>query len=165
MPDNKNQSKEINIKLLAIGAGLLLFVMMQPSIFLLAKIAIGLIMVSVATIAIKIALKTILNVLENKQADQAQAAQQTTQNKIINLAIGLMSIFAAGLSMLIIAKTGLTTACTAVAALVLYEYAKDVATGKAINDKLDKIVGDITNFVVGNIERLVPPQSRQNSLN
>ncbi len=57
--------------------------MMLPSILLLAKIAIGLIMVSVAAIAIKVALKTISNALEDKQADQSQATQQTTQSKII----------------------------------------------------------------------------------
>lgn len=69
----------------------------------LAKIAIGLIMVSVAAIAIKVALKTISNALEDKQADQSQATQQTTQSKIINLAIGLTSIFVGGLSLFIIA--------------------------------------------------------------
>ncbi len=93
MNTGTNQSKKINEKWLAGGIGALLFVMMLPSILLLAKIAIGLIMVSVAAIAIKVALKTISNALEDKQADQSQATQQTTQSKIINLAIGLTSIF------------------------------------------------------------------------
>ncbi|GFR17469.1 uncharacterized protein TNCT_286101 [Trichonephila clavata] len=106
---------------------------MLPSILLLAKIAIGLIMVSVAAIAIKVALKTISNALEDKQADQSQATQQTTQSKIINLAIGLTSIFVGGLSLFIIAQTGLIAACAAITALALHEYVK-----KSRNRKRDK---------------------------
>ncbi len=77
--------------------------MMLPSILLLAKIAIELIMVSVAAIAIKVALKTISNVLEKKEVGQNQVAQKTTQSKIINLAIGLTSILVGRLSLFIIA--------------------------------------------------------------
>ncbi|WP_395463320.1 hypothetical protein [Wolbachia endosymbiont of Cantharis cryptica] len=160
MHTNENQPKKINEKWLAIGAGSLLFIMMLPSILLLAKIAIGLIMVPVAAIAIKIASKTISNVLEDKQADQNQATQQTTQSKIINLAIGLISIFAGGLSLLIIAQTGLTAACAAVAALVLYECFEGKIGGN-IKDKFDEIAKTTTNCIVSNIKKLIPPQNRQ----
>ncbi|MDR2832049.1 MAG: hypothetical protein LBV62_04015 [Rickettsiales bacterium] len=157
----KSNLKKINKKWLAIGAGSLLFAMMLPSVLLLAKIAIGLIMVSVAAIAVKVALKTISNTLEDKQADQSQAMQQTTQSKIINLAIGLVSIFTGGLSLFIIAKTGFIAACAAVSGLVLYEYVKDEEVGKNINTKLDKIADNTTNFVVSSVEALIPSQDRQ----
>ncbi|MDR1139486.1 MAG: hypothetical protein LBJ80_04515 [Rickettsiales bacterium] len=161
MSDNENQSKKINGKWLAIGAGLLLFVMMLPSILLLAKIAIGLIIVPVVAIAMKVASKTIPEVLEDRQKDQNQATQQTTQSRIINLAIGLLSIFAGGLLLFTIAQIGLTATCAAVAALVLYKCFKDREIGKDINDKLDEIAESTTNFIVSNIEKLIPQQSRQ----
>lgn len=161
MLDSGNQSKKISGKWLAIGAGSLLLVMMLPSILLLAKIAIGLIIVPVVAIAIKVALKTISKVLEDKQEDQNQATQQTTQSRIINLAIGLLSIFVGGLSLFTIAQIGLTATCAAVAALVLYGYFKDEKIGKGINDKLDEIAENTTDFIVSNIEKLLPQQSRQ----
>ncbi|WP_265016130.1 hypothetical protein [Wolbachia endosymbiont (group A) of Anoplius nigerrimus] len=154
MNTSTNQPKKINEKWLTIVAGSLLFAMMLPSILLLAKIAIGLIMVSVAAIAIKVALKTISNVLEEKEA------QQTTQNKIINLAIGLTSILVGGLSMLIIAQTGLIAACAAITALALHEYVKNQEIGKEINDKFDKVADGITDFIVSSVENLFQ-QSRQ----
>ncbi|WP_353274514.1 hypothetical protein [Wolbachia endosymbiont (group A) of Ennomos erosarius] len=147
MNTSTNQPKKINEKWLIIVAGSLLFAMMLPSILLLAKIAIGLIMVSVAAIAIKVALKTISNVLEEKEA------QQTTQSKIINLAIGLTSILVGGLSLFIIAQTGLIAACAAITALVLYEN-KEI--GKEINDKFEKVADSITDFIVSNVEKLIP---------
>ncbi|MCM1001103.1 MAG: hypothetical protein KTV72_02070 [Wolbachia endosymbiont of Melophagus ovinus] len=161
MLDSGNQSKKISGKWLAIGAGSLLFVMTLPSISLLAQIAIGLAMASIAAIAIKIASKTISKVLEDKQEDQNQATQQTTQSRIINLAIGLLSIFVGGLSLFTIAQIGLTATCAAVAALVLYACFKDEKTGKDINDKLDEIAENTTDFIVSNIERLIPQQSHQ----
>ncbi|MFP3016639.1 MAG: hypothetical protein ACEY3L_00300 [Wolbachia sp.] len=154
MNTSTNQPKKINEKWLTIVAGSLLFAMMLPSILLLAKIAIGLIMVSVAAIAIKVALKTISNVLEEKEA------QQTTQSKIINLAIGLTSILVGGLSMLIIAQTGLIAACAAITALALHEYVKNQEIGKEINDKFDKVADGITDFIVSSVENLFQ-QSRQ----
>ncbi|WP_253302678.1 hypothetical protein [Wolbachia endosymbiont of Psylliodes chrysocephala] len=154
MNTSTNQPKKINEKWLTIVAGSLLFAMMLPSILLLAKIAIGLIMVSVAAIAIKVALKTISNVLEEKEA------QQTTQSKIINLAIGLTSILVGGLSMLIIAQTGLIAACAAITALALHEYVKNQEIGKEINDKFDKVADDTINFIVSSVENLFQ-QSRQ----
>ncbi|MFP3036344.1 MAG: hypothetical protein ACEY3A_05215 [Wolbachia sp.] len=156
MPDSRNQSK-INGKWLAIEAGSLLLVMMLPSILLLAKMAIGLIIVTVVAIAIKVASKTISKVLEDKQEDK----NQTTQSKIINLAIGLLSIFVGGLSLFTIAQIGLTATCAAVAALVLYTCFKDREIGKDINQTLDGIADITTDFIVGNIERLIPQQSRQ----
>lgn len=143
-------------KLLIVGAGLLFFAMVFPSFFLLAKIAIGLAMIAIATIAVKIFSKTISNALEKEKVDQNQAAQQTTQSKIINLAIGLTFIFAGGLSMLIIAKTGLIAACAAITALALHEYVKNEKIGKEINDKFDKVADDTINFIVSNVEELIP---------
>ncbi|MGL9718543.1 MAG: hypothetical protein ACR5K9_07825 [Wolbachia sp.] len=160
MPGSGNQSEKINVKWSAIGAGSLLLVMMLPSILLLAKIAIGLIIIPVVAIAMKVASKTISKVLED-QNDQNQATQQTTQSKIINLAIGLLSIFVGGLSLFTIAQIGLTVTCAAVAALVLYACFKDREIGKNINDKLDEIAENTTDFIVSNIEKLIPQQSRQ----
>ncbi|OAL98389.1 hypothetical protein [Wolbachia endosymbiont of Dactylopius coccus] len=146
-------TKKINEKWLTIVAGSLLFAMMLPSILLLAKIAIGLIMVSVAAIAIKVALKTTSNVLEEKEAE---VAQQTTQSKIINLAIGLTSILVGGLSLFIIAQTGLIAACAAITALALHEYVKNKEIGKDINNKFDKVADGITDFIVSSVEKLIP---------
>ncbi|MDG7056820.1 MAG: hypothetical protein LKM43_01555 [Wolbachia endosymbiont of Penenirmus auritus] len=157
MPDSGNQSKKISGKWLAIGAGSLLLVMMLPSILLLAKIAIGLIIVPVIAIAIKVASKTISQVLEDKQEDQ----NQTTQSRMINLVIGLLSIFVGGLSLFTIAQIGLTATCAAVAALVLYACFKDEKIGKDINEKLGRIADNTTDFIVSNIEKLIPQQSRQ----
>jgi Na+/H+ antiporter NhaB len=109
----------------------------------------------------KVALKTMSKVLEGKQEDQNQATQQTTQSKIINLAIGLLSIFAIGLSLFTIAQIGLAATCAAVAALVLYGCFKDEEIGKNINDKLDEIAESTTDFIVSNIEKLIPQQSCQ----
>ncbi|MDR0773245.1 MAG: hypothetical protein LBE46_02865 [Wolbachia pipientis] len=156
MNTSTNQPKKINEKWLTIVAGSLLFVMMLPSILLLAKIAIGLIMVSVAAIAIKVALKTISNVLEEKEAGQNQVAQQTTQSKIINLAIELTSILVGGLSLFIIAQTGLIAACAAITALALHEYVKNEEIGKDINNKFDKVADGITDFIVSSVEKLIP---------
>ncbi|WP_250294859.1 hypothetical protein [Wolbachia endosymbiont of Oedothorax gibbosus] len=139
-------------KLLIAGAGLLLFAMAFPSFFLLAKIAIGLAMIAIATIAVKISSKAISNALEEKKADTNQTAQQTTQSKIINLAIGLVSIFVGGLSLLTIAQTGLIPACAAITALVLY---KNEEIGKYIDNKLDKVADDVTDFTVSSIEKLI----------
>ncbi|XCA32811.1 MAG: hypothetical protein ABS808_03095 [Wolbachia endosymbiont of Polyergus mexicanus] len=152
MNTNTNQPKKINEKWLTIVAGSLLFAMMLPSILLLAKIAIGLIMVSVAAIAIKVALKTTSNVLEEKEAE---VAQQTTQSKIINLAIGLTSILVGGLSLFIIAQTGLIAACAAITALALHEYVKNEEIGKDINNKFDKVADGITDFIVSSVEKLI----------
>ena len=152
MHTNTNQPKKINEKWLTIVAGSLLFAMMLPSILLLAKIAIGLIMVSVAAIAIKVALKTTSNVLEEKEAE---VAQQTTQSKIINLAIGLTSILVGGLSLFIIAQTGLIAACAAITALALHEYVKNEEIGKDINNKFDKVADGITDFIVSSVEKLI----------
>ncbi len=113
-------------------------------------------MIAIATIAVKISSKTISNALEKEKVDQNQAAQQTTQSKIINLAIGLTFIFAGGLSMLIIAKTGLIAACAAITALALHEYVKNEEIGKEINDKFDKVADDTINFIVSNVEKLIP---------
>lgn len=138
-------------KLLIAGAGLLFFAMVLPSFFLLAKIAIGLAMIAITTIAVKISSKAISNILEEKKADQA--AQQTTQSKIMNLAIGLVSIFVGGLSLLTIAQTGLIAACTAITALVLY---KNEEIGKDINNEFDKVTDSITDFIVSSVEKLIP---------
>ena len=146
---------------MAIGAGSLLFVMMLPSIFLLAKIAIELIIVPVVVIAMEVALKTMSKVSEDKKEDQNQVTQQTTQSRIINLAIGLLSIFVSGLSLFTIAQIGLTATCAAVAALVLYRCFKDEEIGRDINEKLDGIADSTTDFIVSNIEKLIPQQSRQ----
>ncbi|WP_264338240.1 MULTISPECIES: hypothetical protein [unclassified Wolbachia] len=143
-------------KLLIVGAGLLFFAMMLPSFFLLAKIAIGLAMTAIATIAVKIASKTTSNALEDKQADQSQATQQTTQSKIINLAIGLTSILVGGLSLFIIAQTGLIAACAAITSLALHEYVKNEEIGKDINNKFDKVADSITDFIVSSVEKLIP---------
>src|SRR6266576_4163398 len=152
MHTNTNQPKKINEKWLTIVAGSLLFAMMLPSILLLAKIAIGLIMVSVAAIAIKVALKTTSNVLEEKEAE---VAQQTTQSKIINLAIGLTSILVGGLSLFIIAQTGLIAACAAITALALHEYVKNEEIGKDINNIFDKVADGITDFTVSSVEKII----------
>ncbi|WP_353283539.1 hypothetical protein [Wolbachia endosymbiont (group A) of Pogonocherus hispidulus] len=147
-------------KLLIVGAGLLFFAMVFPSFFLLAKIAIGLAMTAIAIIAVKIASKTISNVLEEKEAGQNQKAQQTTQSKIINLAIGLTSILVGGLSLFIIAQTGLIAACAAITALVLHEYVKNEEIGeeigKDINNKFDKVADSIPDFIVSSVEKIIP---------
>lgn len=143
-------------KLLIVGAGLLFFAMAFPSFFLLAKIAIGLAMIAIVTIAVKIASKAISNVLEEKEAGQNQAAQQTTQSKIINLAIGLTSILVGGLSLFIIAQTGLIAACAAITALVLHEYVKNEEIGKDTNNKFDKVADSIPDFIVSSVEKLIP---------
>ncbi len=143
-------------KLLIAGAGLLFFAMVLPSFFLLAKIAIGLAMIAIATIAVKTASKTISNILEEKEAGQNQAAQQTTQSKIIKLAIGLTSILVGGLSLFIIAQTGLIAACAAITALALHEYVKNQEIGKEINDKFDKVADDTIKFIVSSVEKLIP---------
>ncbi|TVS85608.1 hypothetical protein COM43_004310, partial [Wolbachia pipientis] len=85
MNTSTNQPKKINEKWLFIGVGSLFLAVMLPSIFLLAKIATIFIMISTTAIAIKIASKAISNVLEDKE-------NQSTQNKIINLAVGAVSI-------------------------------------------------------------------------
>ncbi|CAH2210756.1 jg17537 [Pararge aegeria aegeria] len=125
---------------------------MLPSIFLLAKIAMMFVIISTTAIAIKIASKAISNVLEDKE-------NQSTQNKIINLAIGAVSILAGGLSLLITAKVGFIAICSTIAILALYEYIKDEKIGKDINDKFDEIANNTTEFCVNSIEKLIPSQS------
>ncbi len=149
---NTDQSKKINEKWLLIGAGSLLLTIMLPSILLLAKIAIMFIIISTTAIAIKVASKAISNVLEDKE-------NQSTQNKIINLAIGVVSILAGGLSLLITAKVGFIAICSTIAILTLYEYIKDEKIGKDINHKFDEIANNITEFCVKSIEKLIPSQS------
>lgn len=152
MPNNTDQSKKINGKWLFIGGASLFLVIMLPSIFLLAKIAMMFVIISTTAIAIKIASKAISNVLEDKE-------NQSTQNKIINLAIGAVSILAGGLSLLITAKVGFIAICSTIAILALYEYIKDEKIGKDINDKFDEIANNTTEFCVNSIEKLIPSQS------
>ncbi|BET33406.1 MULTISPECIES: hypothetical protein [Wolbachia] len=152
MPNNTDQSKKINEKWLFIGGASLFLVIMLPSIFLLAKIAMMFVIISTTAIAIKIASKAISNVLEDKE-------NQSTQNKIINLAIGAVSILAGGLSLLITAKVGFIAICSTIAILALYEYIKDEKIGKDINDKFDEIANNTTEFCVNSIEKLIPSQS------
>jgi len=157
MLDRGNQSKKINGKWLAIGAGLLLCVMVLPSFFLLAKIAIGLI--AIATISMKTLLKATSNTSEEKKTDQNQVAQQTTRSKI---AVGLTSIFALLLSAFIVVKVGLiATACAAVTALVLYDHLQNKEIGKYINNKFDEVADYTINFITSHVEKLIPQQSRQ----
>lgn len=159
MLDSGNQSKKINGKWLAIGAGLLLCVMVLPSFFFLAKIAIGLITITAATISVKAFLKATSNTSEEKKTDQNQVAQQTTRSKI---AVGLTSIFALLLSTFIVVKVGLiAAACAAVTALILYDCLQDKEIGRYINNKLDEIAESTTDFIVSNIEKLIPQQSCQ----
>ncbi|WP_265041693.1 hypothetical protein [Wolbachia endosymbiont (group B) of Melanostoma mellinum] len=152
MPNNTDQSKKINEKWLFIGGASLFLVIMLPSIFLLAKIAMMFVIISTTAIAIKIASKAISNVLEDKE-------HQSTQNKIINLAIGAVSILAGGISLLITAKVGFIAICSTIAILALYEYIKDEKIGKDINDKFDEIANNTTEFCVNSIEKLIPSQS------
>ncbi|MBS9531690.1 MULTISPECIES: hypothetical protein [unclassified Wolbachia] len=152
MPNNTDQSKKINEKWLFIGGASLFLVIMLPSIFLLAKIAMMFVIISTTAIAIKIASKAISNVLEDKE-------NQSTQNKIINLAIGAVSILAGGISLLITAKVGFIAICSTIAILALYEYIKDEKIGKDINDKFDEIANNTTEFCVNSIEKLIPSQS------
>uniref|UniRef100_A0A3B0JBU0 Uncharacterized protein n=1 Tax=Wolbachia endosymbiont of Aleurodicus dispersus TaxID=1288877 RepID=A0A3B0JBU0_9RICK len=153
MPDDIDQSKKINEKWLLIGGASLFLVIMLPSIFLLAKIAMMFVIISTTAIAIKIASKAISNVLEDKE-------NQSTQNKIINLAIGAVSILAGGLSLLITAKVGFIAICSTIAILALYEYIKDEKIGKDINDKFDEIANNTAEFCVDSIEKLIPSQSQ-----
>lgn len=152
MLNNTDQSKKINEKWLFIGGASLFLVIMLPSIFLLAKIAMMFVIISTTAIAIKIASKAISNVLEDKE-------NQSTQNKIINLAIGAVSILAGGISLLITAKVGFIAICSTIAILALYEYIKDEKIGKDINDKFDEIANNTTEFCVNSIEKLIPSQS------
>ncbi|WCR57704.1 hypothetical protein [Wolbachia endosymbiont of Ctenocephalides felis wCfeJ] len=116
-------------------------------------------MVSVAAIAVKIALKTMSNVFKGKSADQELTMQQVIQSKILNLAIGLVSILVGGLSLITIAKTGVTAACAAVTALVLYGCFEEI--GKSVNDKFDEVANNITDFIISNVKKLFLPQSCQ----
>ncbi|WP_410542682.1 hypothetical protein [Wolbachia endosymbiont of Tetranychus urticae] len=152
MSSNTDQSKKINEKWLFIGGASLFLVIMLPSLFLLAKIAVMFVIISTTAIAIKIASKAISNVLEDKE-------NQSTQNKIINLAIGAVSILAGGLSLLITAKVGFIAICSTIAILALYEYIKDEKIGKDINDKFDEIANNTTEFCINSIEKLIPSQS------
>ncbi len=54
-------------KLLIVGAGLLFFAMVFPSFFLLAKIAIGLAMIAIATIAVKLPQKQYQTFLKRRK--------------------------------------------------------------------------------------------------
>ncbi|MGL9762761.1 MAG: hypothetical protein ACR5LB_11730 [Wolbachia sp.] len=157
MLDRGNQSKKINGKWLAIGAGLLLCVMVLPSFLLLAKIAIWLI--TITTISMKTLLKATSNTSEEKKTDQNQVAQQTTRSKI---AVGLTSIFALLLSAFIVVKVGLIEiACAAVTALVLYDHLQNKEIGKYINNKFDEATDYTINFITSHVEKLIPQQSRQ----
>lgn len=150
------QPKEINKKWGVVGIGLLLFTMMLPSIFLLVKIAIGIALISLGTIAVKIAAKTISTAIED-----GQSAPQATQSRITNLMIGLTSIFVGGLSLIIIAKMGLIPACAAVTTLALYEYVKDEEIGKNVNNRLDEIADISTKFIISKIEKFLPSQNQE----
>ncbi|MGL9732411.1 MAG: hypothetical protein ACR5KX_06730 [Wolbachia sp.] len=157
MLDRGNQSKKINGKWLAIGAGLLLYVMVLPSFLLLAKITIGLI--TIATISMKTLLKATSNTSEEKKTDQNQVAQQITRSKI---AVGLTSIFALLLSAFIVVKVGLIAiACAAVTALVLYDHLQNKEIAKYINNKFDEATDYTINFITSHVEKLIPQQSRQ----
>ncbi|WP_232503052.1 hypothetical protein [Wolbachia endosymbiont of Cimex lectularius] len=138
---------------------MLLCVMVLPSFFLLAKIAIGLITIAIATISMKTLLKATSNTSEEKKTDQNQVAQQTTRSKI---AVGLTSIFALLLSAFIVVKVGLiATACAAVTALVLYDHLQNKEIGKYINNKFDEAADYTINFITSQVEKLIPQQSRQ----
>lgn len=152
MPNNTDQSKKINEKWLLIGGASLFLVIMLPSIFLLAKIAMMFVIISTTAIAIKIASKAISKVLEDKE-------NQSTQNKITNLAIGAVSILTGGLSLLITAKADFIAICSTIAILALCEYIKDEKIVKNINDKFDEIANNTTEFCVNSIEKLTPSQS------
>ncbi|MGL9725525.1 MAG: hypothetical protein ACR5KV_02155, partial [Wolbachia sp.] len=73
---------------------------------------------------------------------------------------GAVSILAGGLSLLITAKTGLIAVCSAIAILALYEYIKDEKIGN-VNDRLDKIANNTSEFIVDNIEKVIPSQIRE----
>ncbi|MDF0607730.1 hypothetical protein HSX44_02350 [Wolbachia endosymbiont of Onchocerca gibsoni] len=161
MYNNENQSKRINKKWHIIAASLLLLVITLSSIFFLAKMVIGLAIASIIATATKIISKAVSNVLKDKQANQNQVTQKITQDKITNLAIGLMSIFAGGLSLLILVQTGLTSACAAIAALALYEPLKGEKIGKSIDEKLDNAVNGTTHFVISSVEKFISLQSCQ----
>lgn len=149
MSNNKNQSKGINGKWLVTVGVLLLFAIMLPSIFLLAKIAIGLIIIAIATISVKIFLKAISNAPEEKKTDQNQVAQQTTQSKI---AVGLASISVLLLSAFTIVKVDLiAAACASAITLVLYDRLQDKEIGRDINNKFDEVADYITNFIASRV--------------
>ncbi|OCA06310.1 hypothetical protein [Wolbachia endosymbiont of Trichogramma pretiosum] len=152
MPNSTNQSKKISGRWLFIGGALLFLVIMLPLVFLLAKIAMMFVIISTTAIAIKTSSKAISNALEDKE-------NQSMQNKIINLAIGGLSIFAGGLSLLITEKVGFIAICSTIAILALYEYIKDEKIGKYINDRFDEIANNITEFCVNSIKKLIPSQS------
>lgn len=156
MNANTEQSKEIDRKWGMVGISLLIFTMMLPSIFLLVKIAIGIALISIGTIAVKIAAKTISTAIEDNQS-----SPQATQSRITNLMIGLTSIFVGGLSLIIIAKIGLVTACAAVTTLALYEYVKDEEIGKNVNKRLDEVADISTKFIISKIEKFLPSQNQE----
>lgn len=124
------QPNKVDNKLL-IGAAVALFLMSLPSIFILAKVAIGLAMLSLGIITFKVTLKVMLNTLEESEADKNHAIR----NKIVNITIGLTSILVGGLSLLIMAKTGLIAVCAAFTALVLHEYTKSEEKEAAKKDQ------------------------------
>ncbi|NSX83433.1 hypothetical protein GOM44_03255 [Wolbachia endosymbiont of Atemnus politus] len=145
-----------NWKWLAIGVGSLLFVMMLPSVFLLAKIAIGLITIAIATIAMKTLVKVTSNTSEEKKTEQNQVAQQTTRSKIV---VGLTSISVLLLSAFTIVSVGLIAAvCAAVAVLVLYDHLQDKEIGKGINNKFDEAANYTINFITSLVEK--PTESK-----
>ncbi|APR98013.1 hypothetical protein [Wolbachia endosymbiont of Folsomia candida] len=130
MHSNTAQHNKVNNKLL-IGAAALFVVMSLPSIFILAKVAIGLAMLSVGIIAFKVTLKVLLNTLEQSETNK----NHSIRDKIINIAIGLTSVFIGALSLLIMAKTGLIAVCAAFTALVLHEYTKSEEKEAAKKDQ------------------------------
>lgn len=156
MNANTEHSKEINRKWGMVGIVLLIFTMMLPSIFLLVKIAIGITLISLGTIAVKIASKTISSAIEDDKS-----SPQATQSRMTNLMIGLTSIFVGGLSLIIIAKMGLIPACAAVTTLALYEYVKDEEIGKNVNKRLDKVAGKLTEIIISKIEKFLPSQNQE----
>ena len=160
---NTNRSKKISVSWGFVAAGLLLFMTVLPSVFLLVRIAVGLVMIFIATVAMKITLKTMLSAI----LEEDKSAPQKTQSRIINLTIGLASIFVGGLSLIIIAKAGLIPACAAFIALVSYEYLKNEeiseneTIGEYVNNRFDEVADVSTKFIISKIEKFLPSKSKE----
>ena len=157
MHTNTLKNERINEKLLIAGAGLLLFAMALPSIFILAKVAVGLAMLALGIIAFKVTLKAMLNTLGQGETDK----NHTTRNKIINIAIGLTSVLIGGLSLLILAKTGLIAVCAAFTALVLHECFK--SEEKEVGKKSESAHSNGEYELVGMEEESEPVQNEKKS--
>ncbi|MDD9331595.1 MAG: hypothetical protein PV340_02995 [Wolbachia sp.] len=161
MHTNMIQPNKTNEKLLIGVIGSLLFIIALPSVFLLAKLATGLAMISIATIAVKITSKIISNALW--QNDQDQDKNHITKNKVMNIAIGLASVFVGGISLLIVAKTGLIAACAAVTALALHECFRDEKIGKDVNLWFDEKAQSTTDFIIKGVEEFTSSKTPQTS--